>query len=468
MKRLVPFLVLLLICLTACQPKKTDSVEDTAISTSYIDSSDKLYGKWQKNFRYAFVASDTSTLMMAGFSLEGNQEVQLYRSGSELMAWNQGKIVRGTFRLKSYDKKETVETYLILDAKTTTGTEPERIKVLPDLVVQIDVSEAELQKADPERKGDEKTTFYAYQTRDGILVLTNGKTDEDLQVFIAFNDAVQTSSSVFPDTMLGTWYGWEPSSQTTFARTFYEDGRVEKRGSNGRIDVAYVKRMVPIETIPHLYHYILDTDKENSIFAVYDGFGDIFTPKVEYGIFVHPEGKFLNSIVWGLKEDEEFNYRPDPSFFQGYVQHSYSMIRNKEQLLTSDLNNGLMHLWSRNQPQELATFMASFGERMGQSPYNLIHQSEHILYNENQLEVSYNLLIPKDYTIVATYEYIIDQSTVHRYYFAIREDQTATVLYTNVRDASLYYVKTTENQELLQGFSEIVNLPISSERLVEQ
>ncbi|HEM5236388.1 TPA: hypothetical protein U1343_001360, partial [Streptococcus suis] len=209
MKRFVPLLILLLVYLTACQTQKADNIDDTAVTTSYIDNSDELYEKWQKNFRYAFVASDTSTVMTAGFSLRVNQEVELYRSGSELLAWNQGKAVRGTFRLNYYDKKESVETYLILDAKTATDTEPERIKVLPDLIVQIDVSEAELQKADPGRKGDEKTTFYAYQTSDGILVLTNGKTDEDLQVFIASNDAVQTSSSVFPETLLGTWYGYD-------------------------------------------------------------------------------------------------------------------------------------------------------------------------------------------------------------------------------------------------------------------
>ncbi|MBY5031868.1 hypothetical protein ACJBVY_02070 [Streptococcus suis] len=324
MKRFVPLLILLLVCLTACQTKKADNIDDTAVTTSYIDNSDELYEKWQKNFRYAFVASDTSTLMTAGFSLRVNQEVELYRSGSELTAWNQGKTVRGTFRLKYYDKKESVETYLILDAKTATDTEPERIKVLPDLVVQIDVSEAELQKADPERKGDEKTTFYAYQTSDGILVLTNGKTDEDLQVFIASNDAVQTSSSVFPETVLGTWYGYDLYNNiAVYSRTFHSSGLVEEQLPSGKLEASTVSNL--IEVGENLYRYELKSQDSSGVFQGNIGGVGI---KYEYGVYINSDGSYIEPVLFSTEEGKEFDYPNDivPS------ERSMRMYRDLETL----------------------------------------------------------------------------------------------------------------------------------------
>ncbi|HEL2383405.1 TPA: hypothetical protein U0431_001931 [Streptococcus suis] len=224
--------------------------------------------------------------MTAGFSLRVNQEVELYRSGSELLAWNQGKAVRGTFRLKYYDKKESVETYLILDAKTATDMEPERIKVLPDLIVQIDVSEAELQKAEPKREGDEKVTFYAYQTSDGIFVLTNGKTGEDLQVFIASNEVAQTSTSVFPETVLGTWYGYDLYNNiAVYSRTFHSSGLVEEQLPSGKLEASTVSNL--IEVGENLYRYELKSQDSSGVFQGNIGGVGI---KYEYGVYINSDG----------------------------------------------------------------------------------------------------------------------------------------------------------------------------------
>lgn len=130
--------------------------------------------EWEKSYSYYYVQTNTSTLMMAGFRLEAGGKVMLYRSGSELMAYNSGDPVYGTYTIENYQSKESVTSFVINQRRTVTGEMPITKLVLPNVVIKIHVPMAELKKGNGYATQDEDRVLYGYYSNLGQHILTDG------------------------------------------------------------------------------------------------------------------------------------------------------------------------------------------------------------------------------------------------------------------------------------------------------
>lgn len=120
------------------------------------------------------MASNTSTLMMAGFKLEAFGYVTLYRAGAELMAYNSGNPVKGSYTIEKYDSSDQVTSFVIDQKTIVNGDAPETKLVSPNIVLKIHVPVSEFKKADSNASRDEDRTYYGYISNLGHHILTDG------------------------------------------------------------------------------------------------------------------------------------------------------------------------------------------------------------------------------------------------------------------------------------------------------
>lgn len=128
--------------------------------------------------------------------------------------------------------------------------------------------------------------------------------------------------------------------------------------------------------------------------------------------------------------------------------------------------------WSAEKSAQLETFMDSWGQKMGQYPYENVTEASvglPIIYQARDiLDVGYSSdeLTNHEYTIVDTYQYRWDTKAYHRYHFALRRDGSPVILYSgsavtvynadNTVNSPYNVIKETENQDLNNGFANIV------------
>ena len=143
--------------------------------------------EWEKPYNYYYVASNTSTLMMAGFKLEAFGYVTLYRSGAEIMASNSGNPVKGSYTIEKYSSSEQVTSYVINQKTIVNGDAPETKLVSPNVILKIHVPVSELKKADSNTAQDEDKVYYGYISNLGQHVLTDGISPMP-QVFFSHSD----------------------------------------------------------------------------------------------------------------------------------------------------------------------------------------------------------------------------------------------------------------------------------------
>lgn len=130
--------------------------------------------EWEMTYNYYYVASNTSTLMMAGFKLEDNGKVTLYRAGGKLMAYNAGTPVVGTYTIENYNTSDQVTSFIINQRSVVNGDSPETKLVSPDIILKIHVPASELQKVDSNMTKDEESIFYGYHSNLNQHILTDG------------------------------------------------------------------------------------------------------------------------------------------------------------------------------------------------------------------------------------------------------------------------------------------------------
>lgn len=132
--------------------------------------------------------------------------------------------------------------------------------------------------------------------------------------------------------------------------------------------------------------------------------------------------------------------------------------------------------WNQHKSQQLAAFMVEWGHSMGQPDYQLVTDQGDLFWQgshwNDRMDVTYSEtgVSDSEYTIVATYVYRRDINLVHRYHFALRQDGSPVIFYSEnnrmqppqgapaeVKWANFFVSKETANQELKAGFARIVD-----------
>ena len=157
---------------------KTSHGSREAIKSNNVTREKKDYSDWFLNYRYYYVASNTSTLMTCGIVLNNDGTATLCRSGAELMAFNAGNPLKGQYTIADYEDSNTVQTYVTSGNITINGEEPSRVELVPSVKITIDIPIQELQRVNGNVnsvKDENKVVFYGYTNDDGNKVLTTGE-----------------------------------------------------------------------------------------------------------------------------------------------------------------------------------------------------------------------------------------------------------------------------------------------------
>lgn len=161
--------------------KTTQSSERIQTSSSSNISSQeesKDYSEWYLNYKYYYVQSNTSSLMFGGLSLNNDGTAILCRSGAELMAYNQGSPLIGTYTIEEYKGSDSIQTYVTSGNMTVNGEEPSRTAVMPSIKIVINISSEDIQRVNGTAEFlDDQTTevLYGYTNDEGNKVLTTGE-----------------------------------------------------------------------------------------------------------------------------------------------------------------------------------------------------------------------------------------------------------------------------------------------------
>lgn len=125
--------------------------------------------------------------------------------------------------------------------------------------------------------------------------------------------------------------------------------------------------------------------------------------------------------------------------------------------------------WNAHKSQELEVFMRTWEQKMGQIGYRggLVKEQRVInnfyLYddqnNTEKLDIEYSPtgIGNAQYQIVATYANWDKYPMVHSYYFAISDTGHAVVFHSPTTNGDKMYMKESENKELTEAFTNIVN-----------
>lgn len=170
--------------------KTTQSSERIQTSSSSNISSQeesKDYSEWYLNYKYYYVQSNTSSLMFGGLSLNNDGTAILCRSGAELMAYNQGSPLIGTYTIKEYKGSDSIQTYVTSGNMTVNGEEPSRTAVMPSIKIVINISSEDIQRVNGTVEFSEDQTtevLYGYANDEGNKVLTTGEGNQSaIQVY---------------------------------------------------------------------------------------------------------------------------------------------------------------------------------------------------------------------------------------------------------------------------------------------
>lgn len=170
--------------------KTTQSSERIQTSSSSNISSQeesKDYSEWYLNYKYYYVQSNTSSLMFGGLSLNNDGTAILCRSGAELMAYNQGSPLIGTYTIEEYKGSDSIQTYVTSGNMTVNGEEPSRTAVMPSIKIVINISSEDIQRVNGTVEFSEDQTtevLYGYANDEGNKVLTTGEGNQSaIQVY---------------------------------------------------------------------------------------------------------------------------------------------------------------------------------------------------------------------------------------------------------------------------------------------
>ena len=195
MKKFVLFFSCLLLvgCHQESNDAKTTTQSSEKIQTSSSSSNvslqeeNKDYSEWYLNYKYYYVQSNTSSLMFGGLSLNNDGTVILYRSGAELMAYNQGNPLEGKYTIEEYEEPDSIQTYITSGNMTVNGEEPSRTEVMPSIKIVINISSEDIQRVNGTVEFSEDQTtevLYGYTNDEGNKVLTTGKGNQSaIQVY---------------------------------------------------------------------------------------------------------------------------------------------------------------------------------------------------------------------------------------------------------------------------------------------
>lgn len=195
MKKFVLFFSCLLLvgCHQESNDTKTTTQSSEKIQTSSSSSNvslqeeNKDYSEWYLNYKYYYVQSNTSSLMFGGLSLNNDGTVILYRSGAELMAYNQGNPLEGKYTIEEYEEPDSIQTYITSGNMTVNGEEPSRTEVMPSIKIVINISSEDIQRVNGTVEFSEDQTtevLYGYTNDEGNKVLTTGKGNQSaIQVY---------------------------------------------------------------------------------------------------------------------------------------------------------------------------------------------------------------------------------------------------------------------------------------------
>ncbi|MGT2801891.1 DUF6287 domain-containing protein [Streptococcus henryi] len=169
--------------------KTTQSSERIQTSSSSNISSQeesKDYSEWYLNYKYYYVRANTSSLMVGGLSLNNDGTAILYRSGAELMAYNQGSPLIGTYIIEEYKGSDSIQTYVTSGNMTVNGEEPSRTAVMPRIKIVINISSENIERLNGSATPSENQTevLYGYSNDEENKVLTTGEENKStIQVY---------------------------------------------------------------------------------------------------------------------------------------------------------------------------------------------------------------------------------------------------------------------------------------------
>lgn len=183
MKKFVLFFSCLL--LVGCHQKSNNAktpqsseIQTSSSSNTSSQEENKDYSEWYLSYKYYYVQSNTSSLMFGGLSLNNDGTAMLSRSGAEMMAYNQGSPLIGTYTIEEYEGSDSIQTYVTSGNMTVNGEEPSRTSVVPSVKIVINISSEDIKRVNGAVKfSDDQTTevLYGYTNDEGNKVLTTGE-----------------------------------------------------------------------------------------------------------------------------------------------------------------------------------------------------------------------------------------------------------------------------------------------------
>ncbi len=190
MKKVFFFLACLL--LVGCHQKSTTtktttSTDTNSSSTVQLEEEQQDYSDWYLSYSYYYVASNTSSLMFGGISLNNDNTAILHRSGAEIMASNQGEPLVGNYTIEAYNDSKSVQTYITSGNTTVNGEEPSRTEIKPSVRITINIPSEEIERINGNIEVSEdqtKEVLYGYVNDEGNKVLTTDEKDNSgMQVY---------------------------------------------------------------------------------------------------------------------------------------------------------------------------------------------------------------------------------------------------------------------------------------------
>ncbi|MBJ8325307.1 hypothetical protein [Streptococcus pacificus] len=115
------------------------------------------------------------------------------------------------------------------------------------------------------------------------------------------NNAVSTSTSVFPEALLGQWKINDPF--LNYIITFNSDGTVT-RELDGKVYTTKIDKLVSLGN--QLYRYEIASGTDTTALH-YSGYGGHY---VKYDIGILIDGDVIYPQVWSVSADKEFDYAP--------------------------------------------------------------------------------------------------------------------------------------------------------------
>ncbi|HFI0304154.1 TPA: hypothetical protein ACGOVA_001329 [Streptococcus suis] len=178
MKKIAANLTLLVLCtlLTACTTiqKQVQTPSTTQTSTKHSSTvEEKIVDlvSWNRYYTQIEVIEDPN---LAGYlALETENKASLNRNVDEFVAWREGKPLQAIYDIIAIDEKKEVTSFEF----PKTASDFKKISIQPEVQIDFKISQKEINRVKT-KISEEAFTLFGYKTKEGHLVLTDGKEDK--------------------------------------------------------------------------------------------------------------------------------------------------------------------------------------------------------------------------------------------------------------------------------------------------